>query len=334
MKKYILAIETSCDETAMAIIDRDFNIICHVVNSQAEEFETIGGVVPELSSRMHVDNIFYVYNEILKRAKIKIDDIDAIAVTYGPGLVGSLLVGVNFANSLSLLYGKKIIPVNHMQGHIYSILKDNKIKYPHLSLIISGGHTELVKVIDEMTFEILGQTQDDAVGESFDKVARLLGLGYPGGPKIEKLALKGKANYKLPIPMNNETLDFSFSGLKSAAFNLSNQMKMKNIEINKNDFARSFQDTIIKSLTSKLKRAINQEKPMSVSVVGGVSCNKAIQNAMLELDGNIIFPQKELSTDNAMMIALTAVLMEKNGIETYKNVNANPTLTVEDKWQT
>jgi len=251
----ILAIETSCDETSMAIINEDKKIISHIIYSQADIFKELGGVVPEMASRLHEEKIFSVYHQTLEQANITIKDIKAIAVTYGPGLVGSLLNGVNFANSLSLIHNLPIIKVDHMEAHIMAIAIENKITFPHLSLIVSGGHTQLVLVDEELNFEVLGQTLDDAVGESYDKVSRLLELGYPGGPVIDKLASQGKVTYKLPIPMDNEEADFSFSGLKSASFNLVNQAKMKNEEINKEDFAASFQEVAITSLINKLKLA-------------------------------------------------------------------------------
>lgn len=332
MKEIILAIESSCDETAMCLIDRDKNIIAHKVNSQAQDFKHIGGVVPELASRKHVDNIFYVFNELLEDANLTIKDINYIAVTTGPGLIGALLVGVNFANSLSLLYDIPIIAINHMQAHIYAITKDKEILFPHLSLIISGGHTDLVYLENQLDFNLIGQTKDDAVGECFDKVARIFDLGYPGGPKIEQLAKEGYHSYDLPLPLNDGSLDFSFSGLKSACFNLINQAKMKNQEININDFCKSFQDTVIDILSIKLEQAIKQYQPQSISVVGGVSCNNAIRTALSSLSENVIFPDKELTTDNAMMVGLLATYYLDNNVKLHKYINANPTINVEYTW--
>ena len=332
MKEIILAIESSCDETAMCLIDRDKNIIAHKVNSQAQDFKHIGGVVPELASRKHVDNIFYVFNELLEEANLTIKDINYIAVTTGPGLIGALLVGVNFANSLSLLYDIPIIAINHMQAHIYATTKDKEISFPHLSLIISGGHTDLVYLENQLDFNLIGQTKDDDVGEWVDKVARIFDLGYPGGPQIEQLAKEGYHSYDLPLPLNDGSLDFSFSGLKSACFNLINQAKMKNQEININDFCKSFQDTVIDILSIKLEQAIKQYQPQSISVVGGVSCNNAIRTAFSSLSENVIFPDKELTTDNAMMVGLLATYYLDNNVKLHKYINANPTINVEYTW--
>lgn len=329
----ILSIESSCDETAMAIVKNGKEILSHVVNSQADLFETIGGVVPEMASRLHEKNIFAVYEETLRKANMTIDDVDAIAVTYGPGLVGALLIGVNFANSLSLLYNKKIIAVNHMQGHIHAIGLENEIKYPMLSLVVSGGHTDLVLVKTPTKFELLGQTLDDAVGESFDKVARLLDLGYPGGPKIEKAALNGKNTYKLPLPKNDQSLDFSFSGLKSAAFNLTNQANMKNEEINKADFAASFQSTCIEILVKKLKLANAQYDVNSLCVVGGVSANQALKKAILKEFPNCMFPKMEYCTDNAAMIGACAYYQFIEGDILNGFCNAVPTINVTNNFK-
>lgn len=332
--KVILAIETSCDETAMCIIDTNNNVLAHVVNSQANDFASLGGVVPELASRKHVDNIFYVFQEVLYQAQKSIEEIDYIAVTYGPGLIGSLLVGVNFANSLSLLYNKPIIPVNHMQGHIYAISMDHEITYPHLSLIVSGGHTDLVYLQQPNSFELLGQTQDDACGECFDKVAKLLDLPYPGGPYIEQLAQTGSiGSYQLPIPKQDDSYDFSFSGLKAACYNLVNQAQMKHEVIVRSNFCASFQYVAITSLLNKLSLAKNNLQPASISIVGGVSCNQYLRQEAKRIDENIIFPDKALTTDNAMMIGLVATMQLNLGIAPITNiVNATPSIDVEEQW--
>lgn len=328
----ILAIETSCDETAMAIITNGVIIKSHIINSQAEKFTEIGGVVPEMASRMHEENIFKVFTDTLEKASMTMDDIDAIAVTYGPGLVGALLIGVNFANSLSLLYNKKIIAVNHMQGHIHAIGLENQIVYPMLSLIVSGGHTDIVLAHSPTKFELIGQTLDDAVGESFDKVARLIGLGYPGGPKVEQAAKLGQPTYNLPTPKDDSSLDFSFSGLKSAAFNTINQDNMKNIKVNKEDFAASFQKVVVDILVKKLKMASRQYEVNTISVVGGVSANQTLKKEILKEFPDCLIPSKILCTDNAAMIGAAAYhqFSENSFVEGY--ANAVPTITVEDNW--
>ncbi len=329
---YIMAIETSCDETSIAIIKNGREILSHVINSQAQEFSTLGGVVPEMASRMHLDNICIVYKEALAKASLEITDIDAIATTYGPGLVGSLLVGVNFANTLSMLYGIKLIGVNHMQGHIYALELEHDIAYPMMSLIVSGGHTELVYVESEMDFKIVGQTLDDAAGESYDKVAKMLGLGYPGGPLIDELAKNGCASYQLPTPMNDDSLNFSFSGLKSACFNQVNTLNMKGITLNNADFAASFQTVVVDVLLKKLVNACNLYNVSSVSVVGGVSANSELQKRVREIYPDCMIPSNILSTDNAAMIGVVGYhLYLKNDFVT-TNLNAKPNISVEQMW--
>ncbi len=333
MSKIILAVETSCDETSIAIVKDKKEILSHVINSQAKVFESIGGVVPEMASRMHVDNLFYVYHQALSEANINVDDIDAIACTYGPGLVGALLTGVNFANSLAKLLNKPLIAVNHMQGHIQALSIENDIKYPALSLIVSGGHTELVYMPCEYEYRIIGQTLDDAAGESYDKVARLLNLGYPGGPVIDKLAKDGNDTYDLPIPKDDKSYDFSFSGLKSASFNLVNQQKMKGIEMRDADFACSFQNRVVGILVKKLKRAVEEYQPETVGIVGGVSANSELKRLATEEIPQVIIPKMLYSTDNAAMIAFAAFdeFAQNNFVDSV--INAKPSITVEDRWQ-
>ncbi len=333
MEKLILAIETSCDETAMCIIDTNKKVYAHVVNSQAQAFESLGGVVPELASRMHVDNIFYVFLETLQQANVTIQDIDYIAVTTGPGLIGSLLVGINFANSLALLYNIKLIPINHMQAHIYANSLTTDLIYPHLALIISGGHSDLVYLDKPLHFQLIGQTLDDALGETYDKIARLLGLSYPGGPIIEKKAQLGTCEYQLPMPKKDQSLDFSFSGLKAACYNLVNHLKMKQQDININNFCASFQNTINNILLYKLQLALQQYDVKQISVSGGVSCNQSIQATLKAHFDNIIFPNKALSTDNALMVGLLAVNYLNNNQAIFKKqLNALPNINVEYQW--
>ncbi len=332
MKFNILSIESSCDETAMAIINQDKQIISHVIYSQAEEFEKLGGVVPEMASRMHEQKIFSVFQDTLDQVKLSIDDIDAIAVTYGPGLVGSLLIGVNFANSLAYLYNKKIIAVNHMQGHIAAVNLEQEIKYPMLSLVVSGGHTDLVYVKSPREFEILGSTLDDAVGECYDKVARLIKVGYPGGPIIDKMSYKGNDTYELPFPKKDDTLDFSFSGLKSASFNLVNSLNMKGIELNQEDFACSFQKQVVNILLTKLTMASERYNYQSMSVVGGVSANSLLKSEVTNKFPDVIFPKLINCTDNAAMIAMAGYYQYINNEFVDGYLNAKPTISVEDNW--
>ncbi len=331
--KIILAIETSCDETSIAIVKNKTEILAHVINSQADKFEEIGEVVPEMASRMHVDNIFYVYHQALREANLTIDAIDAIAVTYGPGLVGALLCGINFANSLSIMTKKPLIAVNHMQGHVQALNIKHNVEYPALILVVSGGHTDLVYMKEPTVYEIIGQTLDDAAGESYDKVARMLKLGYPGGPLIDQLAKSGEDTYDLPYPKNDDTYDFSFSGLKSACFNLVNQQQMKNIPLRKADFACSFQNRVITVLINKLKRAQTEFQPKTIGIVGGVSANSELKRqANVEISG-VLIPELIYSTDNAAMIGVAAFDELAAGNFVNGVVNAKPTITVEEKWQ-
>ena len=269
----ILGIESSCDETSVAIVKNGREVLSNVINTQISIHELYGGVVPEIASRNHVENISPVMKEALKEANIKIDDVDGIACTYGPGLVGALLVGVSYAKALSYAANKPLIGVNHIQGHIaanYITYKD--LKPPFLTLLISGGNTQLVLVKDYTEFEILGKTRDDAVGEAFDKIARVIGLGYPGGPKMDKLAQDGTPNIDLP-KVHIEGLDFSFSGLKTAIINLHH----KTPDINKADLAASFEKDVAEILLDNTKKAVKATNINKIALAGGVSANSYIR---------------------------------------------------------
>lgn len=328
-KPVILAIESSCDETSIAIIDGNNKLLSLVTNTQMEVFAEIGGVVPEMASRMHVDNILPIYIEALAKAKMTIDDIDCIGVTNGPGLVGALLIGVNFAKTLALVHHKPLIAVNHLHGHIHALDLEHEVIYPHLSLIVSGGHTELIYMPKRGVYTKIGQTLDDAAGESYDKVARILGVGYPGGPIIDKLAQSGNDEYQLPMPKNDGSLDFSFSGLKSASFNAANIAKMKGIAIDPNNFACSFQNRVVKTLVNKLELACNQYQPSQISIVGGVSANSQLKNEAKSRLGDVIIPSLTYSTDNAAMIASAALVSYELGqFADPIMVNANPSLHI------
>ena len=299
----ILGIESSCDETSVAIVKNGREVLSNVINTQISIHELYGGVVPEIASRNHVENISPVMKEALKEANIKIDDVDGIACTYGPGLVGALLVGVSYAKALSYAANKPLIGVNHIQGHIaanYITYKD--LKPPFLTLLISGGNTQLVLVKDYTEFEILGKTRDDAVGEAFDKIARVIGLGYPGGPKMDKLAQDGTPNIDLP-KVHIEGLDFSFSGLKTAIINLHH----KTPDINKADLAASFEKDVAEILLDNTKKAVKETNINKIALAGGVSANSYIRKAFKELeekeDIKVYYPELKLCTDNAAMIA-------------------------------
>ncbi len=325
---YILAIESSCDETSMAIVKNGKEVISIVINTQISTHENYGGVVPEIASRMHAENITIVLDETLKKANMKIEEVDAIAVTYGPGLMGSLLVGVEAAKTLSLLYNKPLIAVNHLAGHVYANNLENDMQFPLLALIISGGHTDIVYMEDDYKFKVLGGTLDDAIGEAYDKVARVLGLKYPGGPNVEKMALNGKPSYKLPIPMNDDTLNMSFSGLKSSIINLVHNETQRNKEINKEDLACSFQVVATDQLVRKLELAINKTNIKNIIIAGGVSANQYIRQEVTKLaakhNANISVPKLLYCTDNAAMIGAAAYPLYLKKDFANLDLNANP----------
>ena len=312
MKKdvYILAIESSCDETSMAIIKNGTDNIATTILTQMDTHAAFGGVVPEIASRMHSENITLVLEDVLNKANMKVEDVYAIAVTYAPGLLGSLLVGIEAAKTLALVYNKPLIKVNHLAGHIYANNLVQKMEFPLLALVISGGHTELVLMEDDYKFKVLGETLDDAIGEVYDKVARVLDLPYPGGPNIEKYAEQGTPSYELPIPMNNDELNFSYSGLKSAVINLVHNEKQRGNEIRKYDLAASFQKVAIDELVRKTELAIKKYNIKRLIVAGGVTANKYLRSEMEKLADkhniNLTVPPIKYCTDNAAMIGCAA----------------------------
>lgn len=322
----ILGIESSCDETSVAIVKNGREVLSNVINTQISIHELYGGVVPEIASRNHVENISPVMKEALKEANIKIDDVDGIACTYGPGLVGALLVGVSYAKALSYAANKPLIGVNHIQGHIaanYITYKD--LKPPFLTLLISGGNTQLVLVKDYTEFEILGKTRDDAVGEAFDKIARVIGLGYPGGPKMDKLAQDGTPNIDLP-KVHIEGLDFSFSGLKTAIINLHH----KTPDINKANLAASFEKDVAEILLDNTRKAVKESNINKIALAGGVSANSYIRKAFKELEEKenikVYYPELKLCTDNAAMIASAGYYNFLKGNFSDLKLNAVPNL--------
>lgn len=322
----ILGIESSCDETSAAVVVNGRKVLSNIINSQINIHTTYGGVVPEIASRCHIEVINQVVKEAIKQAELKLEDIDVISCTYGPGLVGALLVGVSYAKGLSYALNKPLVGVNHIAGHIAA----NYITYPDLEppflcLIISGGHTHLVKITDYTNFEILGRTKDDAIGESYDKVARVIGLGYPGGPKIDKLAYEGIANIELP-KAKVEGLNFSFSGIKTAVMNLHH----KNPEIDKANLCASFEKVTTDMLLDKVIKAVEETKIEKIVLAGGVSANTYIRKQFQELGnkGNvkIYYPELKLCTDNAAMIAAAAYYDYREGQIPKLNLNAVPNL--------
>lgn len=306
----ILGIESSCDETSISIVKNGYEEIATTVLTQMDTHALYGGVVPEIASRMHTENITMVLEDVLKKANMKVEDVDAIAVTYAPGLLGSLLVGVEFAKTLSLVYDKPLIATHHIAGHIYANNLVKKLEFPLLALVVSGGHTELVLMEDDYKFKVLGTTYDDAIGECFDKVARVLDLPYPGGPNVEKYAKQGEHTYDLPIPMNNDELNFSYSGLKSAVINLSHNEQQRGNEIRKYDLAKSFQDVAIDQLVRKTKLAIEKYDIKRLIVAGGVSANGFLREELTkmcdEINVDLSIPPMKYCTDNATMIACAA----------------------------
>lgn len=304
---YILGIESSCDETSFSIVKNGTDEIATVISSQIDIHKKYGGVVPEIASRAHIKNITFVLEECLEKANMKMEDIDAIAVTYGPGLIGSLLVGVECAKTLAYLYNKPLVPVHHISGHIYANNLIKRLEFPLIALVISGGHTELIYMQKDYDFQKLGGTLDDAVGECYDKVGRVINVEYPGGPVIDRLATVGSYTYDLPIPLNDDSYNFSFSGLKSAVINLAHNEAQRGHELNKEDLAKSFQDVVVETLTKKTMKAIKEYQVKNFILAGGVAANKGIRSKFQELCEenkiNYTFPSIKYSTDNAAMIA-------------------------------
>ena len=313
---YILAVESSCDETSVSIIKNGFEDVATIINSQIDVHTKYGGVVPEVASRLHLENITMVIDECLNKANMKLEDIDAFACTYAPGLLGSLLVGVEATKALAFVYNKPFIATNHMMGHIYANMIGNKLEYPLLSLIVSGGHTDLILMKSENEFKYLGQTLDDAIGEAFDKVARILNLPYPGGPNVEKYALEGQPTYKMPQILNDESFNFSFSGIKSHVNNLVHNEKQRGNEIRQYDIARSFQDCVTSHLVDKTKKALLKYNLKTFLISGGVAANSHIRDSLKEMCDSIgvtmHMPPKKYCTDNAAMIGTAAYVLYKN----------------------
>lgn len=331
--KYILAIESSCDETSAAVVLNGREILSNVIASQISTHEQYGGVVPEVASRMHIEAISGVVEEALLKANITLEKIDAIGVTYGPGLVGALLVGLQFAKGLAFASKKPLVGVNHIEGHICAnYIQHKDLKPPFISLVVSGGHTFIVHVKDYGIYEVIGQTRDDAAGEAYDKVARALGLGYPGGPKIDKLAKEGNPK-AITFPKANfheETLDFSFSGVKSAVLNYLNKYNMQNIEINKADVAASFQQAVVDVLKDNVLLTCKKKNIDTIAIAGGVASNSTLRETLINEAGKkgikVLFPTPILCTDNAAMIGSAAYFNFINGKVNDLNLNAKPNL--------
>ena len=332
-----LGIESSCDETSVAVIKEGRTILSNVISTQIPIHQKFGGVVPEIASRKHIVNIMPVLDEALKQAQIKLSDVEQVAVAYGPGLVGALLVGVSAAKALAFSLGVPLIAVNHLEGHIFAnFLSHTKLQPPFIALVVSGGHTALVDMKDYNSFSMMGQTRDDAAGEAFDKVARLLGLPYPGGPQIDRLAREGNPdtiNFPQAL-MNKKNYEFSFSGLKSAVINYIHNAEQKHITINKADVAASFQKTVVDVLVYKTIKAADEADMDTVVLAGGVAANSLLEQklsqACRENGLKFYFPDKILCTDNAAMIACRGYYQSLMGDYADMNLNAVPYLELKD----
>ncbi len=337
MKKdqLILGIETSCDETAAAVIKNGTDILSNIVASQIESHKRFGGVVPEIASRHHVEQITLVLEEALREADVTYDDLDAIAVTEGPGLVGALLIGVNAAKAVAFAHNIPLVGVHHIAGHIYANRLIKEIKYPALSLVVSGGHTELVMIKSPGQFKVIGETRDDAAGEAYDKVARTLHLPYPGGPHIDRLAQEGDpTSVPLPRAWLEDSYDFSFSGLKSAVINTLHNAEQRGETIEAADLAASFQQSVIDVLVKKTVKATQEYGVHQVLLAGGVAANKGLRKALTEAfetitDTELIIPPLALCTDNAAMIGAAGSVLFENGKRSGMAMNGNPGLDIE-----
>lgn len=335
---YILGIESSCDETAASVVKNGRVMLSNVISSQIALHTLFGGVVPEIASRKHIENIDGVISKALEDAKMTFDDIDAIAVTYGPGLVGALLVGLSEAKALAYALNKPLVGVNHIEGHISAnYIQDTNFVPPYVALVASGGHSHLLYVKDYDKFEIMGRTRDDAAGEAYDKVARAIGMGYPGGPKIDAAAKLGNADaIEFPkVFLEDDSYDFSFSGLKSAVLNYLNKQKMMNEPINENDVAASFQKSVVEVLSTKTIKAAKEKNVKKVAMAGGVSSNSALRLKMRKLcDENgfsLNVPDPILCTDNAAMIASAGYYNYIRGQRDSLDLNANPNLKLGER---
>ncbi len=326
----VLGIESSCDETSVSVVKNGREILSNVIDTQIPIHEKYGGVVPEIASRNHIEAITRVTKKALEDANVEFKDIDVIAPTYGPGLVGALLVGLSYGKALSYALNKPLVGVNHIQGHIaanYITHKD--LKPPFLCVLISGGNTQIINVQDYTFFDLLGKTRDDAIGEAFDKIARVVGLGYPGGPKVDKLAKEGIANIKLPKTHFENSLDFSFSGIKTAVINTNHN----NPNIKKADLCASFEKAVTEVLIENTKQAIKETNTTQIAIAGGVSANSYIRNAFLNLENEfnnlkVYMPDLKLCTDNGAMIASAGYYNFINGNINNLDLNAVPNLKI------
>ena len=330
----ILAIESSCDETAASVIDNG-QLLSNIVSTQIDVHRKYGGVMPEIASRLHAENISIVIKEAMEEAKIRFEDLDAVAITRGPGLIGALHVGLQAAKTIAMLYNIPLIPVHHLAGHIYANEYVSEFKFPMLAVVVSGGNTELVLMRDHLDFEIIAETRDDAIGECYDKVARVLGLPYPGGIPIDKLAKEGKHTYDLPTPLRGEkTLDFSYSGLKTNVINLVHNLEQKGQKVNVADMCKSFQDVAVGLVIDRATKAVKTYKVNQVILAGGVSANSYLREQMKiemnKLGVELNIPPMWCCTDNASMIAKVAERLYELKVFAPLNLGVDPNWSIED----
>lgn len=334
-RKLILAIESSCDETSVAVVEDGIHILSNVVASQINSHKRFGGVVPEVASRHHVEQIIGCMEEALERAEVKVDDLGAVAVTFGPGLVGALLIGLTAAKSFAWAHNLPLIPVNHMSGHIYAARFVSEMTFPAMALLVSGGHTELVYMKEHGSYEIIGETRDDACGEAYDKIGRILGLSYPSGKEIDEMSHLGEDTYNFPRAMMKEdNYDFSFSGLKSSVINLVHNANQREETLDRHNLARSFQQSVIDVLVTKTIKACQEYEVKQLIMAGGVAANKGLRAAFDEAvtnelsDVSFIVPPLNLCGDNAAMIGAAAFIEAKKGHFADWSLNAKPSVTL------
>lgn len=334
-KTKILAIETSCDETSAAVIEDGEHVLSNVVASQIKSHQRFGGVVPEIASRHHVEQITFIVEEALEEAGVTYDDLTAVAVTEGPGLVGALLIGVSTAKAIAFAHRLPLVPVNHIAGHIYANRLIQPLQFPLLALVVSGGHTELIYMERDGEFNVIGETRDDAAGEAYDKIGRVLGVPYPGGKHIDEMAHEGKDTFNFPRAMIQEdNYDFSFSGLKSSFINTVHNASQKGEELDKVDLAASFQASVVEVLVNKTIRAAKEKKVKQLVLAGGVAANKGLRTALEkavseQLDGvELVIPPLSLCGDNAAMIGAAAHVEYEKGVQADYSLNARPGLSL------
>ena len=326
MDTYILAIESSCDEMSISIIKNGIEEICTVTNTQIDIHKKFGGVVPEVASRSHIENVTIVLHELLTKSGFSMDMIDAIGVTYGPGLIGSLMIGLQCAKTISLVTGKPLIPVHHIAGHIYANNLEKRLEFPLIALVVSGGHTDLVYMKEDYSFRRIGSTYDDAIGEAYDKVAKVCGLEYPGGPIVDRLAKLGKDTYDLPYPLDDDSYNFSFSGIKSAVINLIHNEKQRGNDIRVEDICTTFQNRVVSVVVKKTMKALKEYNSTNLVLAGGVAANsylrQELKNACEKNNINFSYPRIEYCTDNAAMVGAAAYYAYKKGIRANLELNA------------